>query len=110
MPFKPKTSKKIQVNKKHIVTLDSKHSEMIEKFNYQEEEELPKLKEQLALIKKKMKSKEITLISCVSLEFLEFLEFHLHAAEISLLIPIQTTEWRYRTYTCRSVEARVWNG
>ena len=43
------------MNKKHIVTLDSKHSEMIEKFNYQEEEELPKLKEQLALIKKKMK-------------------------------------------------------
>jgi hypothetical protein len=68
MPFKPKTSKKIEVNKKHIVTLDSKHSEMIEKFNYQEEEELPKLKEQLALIKKKMKSKEITLDEKIDLD------------------------------------------
>ena len=68
MPFKPKTSKKIEVNKKHIVTLDSKHSEMIEKFNYQEEEELPKLKEQLALIKKKMKSNEITLDEKIDLD------------------------------------------
>ena len=31
--FKPKASKKIKINKKSIVTLDSKHDEKMEEFN-----------------------------------------------------------------------------
>jgi len=42
--FKPKTTKKIKVNKKSIVTLDGKHNEFINEFNKDEQDKIPKLK------------------------------------------------------------------
>ena len=46
MSFKPKTSKKIIVDKKSIVTLDSKHNEIL-KTIHKEEISIPKLETQL---------------------------------------------------------------
>ena len=42
--FKPKTTKKIKVNKKSNVTLDGKHNEFINEFTKDEQNNLPKLK------------------------------------------------------------------
>jgi len=56
--FKPKTIKKILVNKKQTVTLDGKHTEIIQDINKQIKEELPKLKKKLLEKKKKL--------SCIS--------------------------------------------
>jgi len=42
MSFKPKTSKKINIDKKSIVTLDSKHNEIIKNI-HKEENSIPKL-------------------------------------------------------------------
>ena len=42
--FKPKTTKKIRVNHKDTITLDSKHNEFLEKFKNAENNEIPKLK------------------------------------------------------------------
>jgi hypothetical protein len=50
--FKPKNTKKIVVNQNSIVTLDGKHTEMIEMFENDENVVLPKLileKKQLLL-------------------------------------------------------------
>ena len=56
--FKPKTIKKILVNKKQTVTLDGKHTEIIQDINKQIKEELPKLKKKLLEKKKNL--------SCIS--------------------------------------------
>jgi ribosomal protein L37AE/L43A len=53
MPFKPKANKKIEVNKNATVTLDSKHHEMIEKFN-KELAEIPKFEREIAEIQYKI--------------------------------------------------------
>lgn len=50
--FKPKNSKILQLSVKNATTLDTKHKAIIEEFNYDENELLPKLKE----TKKKLKS------------------------------------------------------
>jgi len=42
--FKPKTNKKIKVNKKQITTLDGKHNEFMSEFNKDEKDKIPKLK------------------------------------------------------------------
>ena len=52
--FKPKTIKKIIVNKKKTVTLDGKHTEIINKLDKDIIEELPKLKKKLLEKKKKL--------------------------------------------------------
>ena len=52
--FKPKTIKKIIVSKKQTVTLDGKHTEIIDDINKQIKEELPKLKKKLLEKKKKL--------------------------------------------------------
>jgi hypothetical protein len=44
--FKPKTTKKIKVNKKKTTTLDGKHKEMMNEFNRDEEDNIPKLREE----------------------------------------------------------------
>ena len=49
--FKPKTVKKIKVNKKNSTTLDGKHKEFVNEFNKDENDRIPKLKEEKALIK-----------------------------------------------------------
>ena len=49
--FKPKTVKKIKVNKKNSTTLDGKHREFVNEFNKDENDRIPKLKQEKALIK-----------------------------------------------------------
>jgi hypothetical protein len=46
LSFKPKTTKKIKVNKKVLTTLDGKHKEFINEFNKDEFDRLPKLKKE----------------------------------------------------------------
>ena len=48
--FKPKTVKKIKVNKKNSTTLDGKHKEFVNEFNKDENDRIPKLKEEKAAI------------------------------------------------------------
>ena len=59
--FKPKVNKKIKINKKSMITLDNKHSEILEKINKKENEELPKLIKKQEELKKKLNSKTISL-------------------------------------------------
>ena len=49
MPFKPKTTKTITVTKKNFATLDGKHSEFINEFEYNETTHLPNLQKQKEL-------------------------------------------------------------
>jgi hypothetical protein len=42
--FKPKTVKKIKVNKKTSTTLDGKHKEFVNEFNKDENDKIPRLK------------------------------------------------------------------
>jgi hypothetical protein len=49
--FKPKTIKKIKINKKMSTTLDGKHKEFINEFNKNENENIPKLKKEKNEIK-----------------------------------------------------------
>ena len=53
--FKPKASKKIVVNKKSIVTLDSKHNEKMKEFLDISNNRLPKLKKEKSNLKKQLK-------------------------------------------------------
>ena len=52
--FKPKTAKKIKVNKKSIITLDGKHKEFINEFNKDEQDNIPKLKKEKQEIEEKL--------------------------------------------------------
>ena len=52
--FKPKTLKKISVDEKKTITLDGKHTEIINKFNKELYEDIPKLKNQIQEKKKKI--------------------------------------------------------
>ena len=57
--FKPKANKKIKVNKKSTVTLDSKHNEKMREFNKLENKLIPAWKEErrkLRLAKEKAES------------------------------------------------------
>jgi hypothetical protein len=56
--FKPKTTKKIKVNKKSIVTLDGKHNEFINEFNKDQQDKIPKLKNEKAEILDKLEENE----------------------------------------------------
>jgi len=58
--FKPKTTKKIKVNKKSIVTLDGKHNEFINEFNKDEQDKIPKLKNERGEIINKLNENEET--------------------------------------------------
>jgi hypothetical protein len=58
--FKPKTTKKIKVNKKSIVTLDGKHNEFINEFNKDEQDKIPKLKDERGEIVDKLNENEET--------------------------------------------------
>jgi hypothetical protein len=52
--FKPKTMKKIKVNKKDTITLDSKHKEIMGEFSKDENDVLPSLKEEKITLKNKL--------------------------------------------------------
>ena len=58
--FKPKTMKKIKVNKKNTVTLDGKHKEMLNDFSKDEKDVIPILKEEKRFLKQEMLQKEET--------------------------------------------------
>lgn len=59
--FKPKSAKKIKVNKNTNVTLDGKHSEMMETFHTDETENIPILQEEKKNIIQRINSPGITL-------------------------------------------------
>ena len=59
--FKPKASKKIKVNNKSIVTLDSKHNEKMKEFYDISNNQIPKLQKRKQEIKTKLKQSNITL-------------------------------------------------
>jgi hypothetical protein len=50
--FKPKSTKKLHVNKKSSVTLDGKHKEFLNEFARDEEDNIPELKEERKELKK----------------------------------------------------------
>ena len=52
--FKPKTTKKIKVNKKNSTTLDGKHKEFVNEFNKDEYDRIPKLKLEREELRKKI--------------------------------------------------------
>ena len=56
--FKPKASKKIKINKKSIVTLDSKHDEKMEEFYDISANIIPRLKKEKKELKKKIRKTE----------------------------------------------------
>ena len=53
MSFKPKTNKQVKINTSDFISIDTKHNEMISKFNHNETKVLPKLiKEKESIITK----------------------------------------------------------
>ena len=56
--FKPKSVKKIKINKKNSTTLDGKHREFMNDFNKDEMDKIPKLKEERSSLKKRLQKIE----------------------------------------------------
>jgi hypothetical protein len=54
--FKPKNTRKIIVNKKSTITLDNKHTQLMDTFNKELLETLPKLRQEKKQLKQKLKS------------------------------------------------------
>lgn len=54
--FKPKNNKKIKFNKKSVVTLDSKHKEILNEFSVNETKSIPALKEEKAQLERELTS------------------------------------------------------
>ena len=54
--FKPKTNKKIKINKRKQITLDSKHNEMMKKFSNIENIKIPNLNDKIMEIENKLKN------------------------------------------------------
>ena len=54
--FKPKTNKKIKINKRKQITLDSKHNEMMKKFSNIENIKIPNLNDKIMEIENKIKN------------------------------------------------------
>jgi hypothetical protein len=52
--FKPKTNKKIKVNKKNSITLDNKHKEFLNNFSKDEKDIIPLLKEEKMSLKNEL--------------------------------------------------------
>ena len=53
--FKPKSKKKINVPKKKNITLDSKHKELVSKFENYKDVQIPTLKKEIKILKSKIK-------------------------------------------------------
>lgn len=58
--FKPKTVKKIHVNKKNSITLDGKHKEHINDFAKDEIDKIPKLKKERGSLKDRLQKHDIS--------------------------------------------------
>ena len=56
--FKPKSNKKIQINKKSSITLDGKHREFLNEFATDEVDRIPLLKEEKRILKKILEENE----------------------------------------------------
>ena len=56
--FKPKANKKIKIDKKSTITLDSKHNEKMLEFHNIKEIVIPELYAKKKILKKKLKSVE----------------------------------------------------
>jgi hypothetical protein len=59
--FKPKTNKKIKYNKKNAITLDGKHKEFINEFSKDENDRIPKLKQEKKELELKLKEDDLKL-------------------------------------------------
>jgi hypothetical protein len=59
--FKPKTIKKIKVNKKNSITIDNKHNEIMNDFSKDETDIIPILKEEKIKLKKELLEKELNI-------------------------------------------------
>ena len=69
--FKPKPKKKLDVNKNSMITIDNKHSEILENIQQEEEVELPKLQEKRKKLQKQilgLKNQENTIEKILELE------------------------------------------
>ena len=69
--FKPKPKKKIDVDKNSMITIDNKHSEILENIQQEEEIELPKLQEKKKELQKQilvLKEQENTIEKILELE------------------------------------------
>jgi hypothetical protein len=60
LSFKPKTIKKFKISKKNSTTLDGKHREFINNFNKDEQDIIPKLKNEKYELKERLKENETT--------------------------------------------------
>jgi len=58
--FKPKSNKKIKFNKKSAVTLDIKHTEIINEFDKDENDRIPELKYERQELKKQLNNPDLT--------------------------------------------------
>jgi len=59
--FKPKSGKKIKINKHSIMTLDNKHNEKMTEFNNIHNNTIPNLKKQKRKLKNKLKKKNLSI-------------------------------------------------
>jgi hypothetical protein len=59
--FKPKNIKKIKVSKKNLVTLDNKHKEFLNEFARDETDNIPNLREEKSVLKKKLENDALTI-------------------------------------------------
>jgi len=59
--FKPKTTKKIKVNKKSSTTLDGKHREFVNEFNKDENDKIPMLKLEKKELQKKLEDTSLSI-------------------------------------------------
>ena len=60
LSFKPKTIKKFKISKKNSTTLDGKHREFINNFNKDEQDIIPKLKNEKYELKERLIENETT--------------------------------------------------
>jgi hypothetical protein len=66
--FKPKLEKKIFIDKKISTTLDGKHSEFVDQFQYDEENTIPELKNEKIKLQEKLVTLQKTNESMLSIE------------------------------------------
>jgi hypothetical protein len=66
--FKPKSNKKIKFNKQKAVTLDIKHTEIINEFDKDENDRIPELKYERSLLKKQLNNEDLTIEQRLDIE------------------------------------------
>lgn len=77
--FKPKSTKKIKVNKKTSTTLDGKHKEFVNEFNKDENDKIPKLKKEKMEIQKLLELNNVD--NTLTIE--QVMDYHDKIGEIS---------------------------